>query len=309
MRRIVPSEEEKGALQITEILALETGDKNGSIETGMTGTDIFDLCKYMVEHDANGDGSIDFDEFSQMLRTTRQACNLFTGSENPDCLTDVQIETLLLFHGWPGSHEAVDNSESDGVGGMQILVDNVIEGVHAEKEEEETDEMAEAREDREENLTEDGWLRKDFDHDEPQLVLIHELISDLQLRADSGHLSKLYMSEDHGWEKDIKKAIKIWVEEKRSKDSPDGPSNSLPEFISTIQVRLLPTHDKWEKLFLLARHLVSISATAIPNMVWTKVDRQPGDESELSDDEKIMNRLVSFLSRIAANFGGGNSLR
>ena len=67
---------------------------------GMHGTILKDVCKYLNEFDADGNGKIDSDEFVIVLQAAGTKFNLFTGSEDPNFLNDLQVENLLLFDKW-----------------------------------------------------------------------------------------------------------------------------------------------------------------------------------------------------------------
>ena len=228
-----------------------------------------------------------------MLRATRLQCNLFTGSEKPNMLTDLQIETLLLYK-WPTRHKGASNEDREGIGGLGELMEDAHAGKDEEKEE--TEEMIHAREDRADNIDDNGWLRADYDQNELQLVAIDEQARELQRREDEGHLSKWYMCEEHGWKSDIKIALEHYVHDRsgRTHDQPNGESEELKLFMQTIKIKELPSDEKLEKLFDKAEELVKNEITAIPPLIWTKTERAPDDESELTPDEKIMNR-VGFL--------------
>jgi hypothetical protein len=71
---------------------------------GMDGTNIQQLCTFFQLFDANGDGEVNLDEFRIMVRTSRQAATLFTGSEDLGRLNVKQMEALLLYHDWPTRH-------------------------------------------------------------------------------------------------------------------------------------------------------------------------------------------------------------
>jgi hypothetical protein len=68
---------------------------------GMDGTNIEQLCTFFTLFDDNGDGEVSLDEFRIMVRTSRQAANLFTGSEDLGHLNVKQMEALLLYDDWP----------------------------------------------------------------------------------------------------------------------------------------------------------------------------------------------------------------
>ena len=72
---------------------------------GMDGTNIEQLCTFFTLFDENGDGEVSLDEFRIMVRTSRQAANLFTGSEDLGHLNVKQMEALLLYDDWPTQHQ------------------------------------------------------------------------------------------------------------------------------------------------------------------------------------------------------------
>ncbi len=71
----------------------------------MDGTNIEQLCFFFEKFDDNGDGEVDLEEFRIMVKTSRQAANLFTGSEDLGHLSQRQLEGLLLYDDWPARHE------------------------------------------------------------------------------------------------------------------------------------------------------------------------------------------------------------
>jgi hypothetical protein len=71
---------------------------------GMDGTNIEQLCTFFHVFDANGDGEVNLDEFRIMVRTSRLAATLFTGSEDLGHLNVKQMEALLLYDDWPTKH-------------------------------------------------------------------------------------------------------------------------------------------------------------------------------------------------------------
>ena len=64
---------------------------------GMHGTTLKGICKYLEVFDADGNGKIDIDEFVLLLQAAGTKVNLFTGSEDPNSLNDLQAQTLLPF--------------------------------------------------------------------------------------------------------------------------------------------------------------------------------------------------------------------
>ena len=71
---------------------------------GMDGTNIEQLCIFFEKFDANGDGEVTLDEFRIMIRSSRLAATLFTGSEDLQHLNVKQMEALLLYDDWPSKH-------------------------------------------------------------------------------------------------------------------------------------------------------------------------------------------------------------
>ena len=74
----------------------------------MDGTNIEQLCFFFEKFDENGDGEVDLEEFRVMIKTSRQAANLFTGSEDLQHLSERQMEGLLLYDDWPARHAGPD---------------------------------------------------------------------------------------------------------------------------------------------------------------------------------------------------------
>lgn len=72
---------------------------------GMDGTNIEQLCTFFTLFDENGDGEVSLDEFRIMVRTSRQAATLFTGSEDLGHLSAKQMEALLIYDDWPTQHQ------------------------------------------------------------------------------------------------------------------------------------------------------------------------------------------------------------
>ena len=72
---------------------------------GMDGTNIEQLCTFFTLFDENGDGEVSLDEFRIMVRTSRQAATLFTGSEDLGHLSAKQMEALLIYDQWPTQHQ------------------------------------------------------------------------------------------------------------------------------------------------------------------------------------------------------------
>jgi len=81
-----------------------------SSEQGMDGTNIEQLCFFFEMFDANGDGAVDLDEFRIMVRTSRRAANLFTGSEDLGRLSVEQMEGLLMYDDWPTKYEGLSDT-------------------------------------------------------------------------------------------------------------------------------------------------------------------------------------------------------
>jgi hypothetical protein len=81
-----------------------------SFEQGMDGTNIEQLCFFFETFDANGDGAVDLDEFRIMVRTSRRAANLFTGSEDLGRLSVEQMEGLLMYDDWPTKYEGLSDT-------------------------------------------------------------------------------------------------------------------------------------------------------------------------------------------------------
>ena len=235
---------------------------------GMEGTSVESILKLLEQYDVNGDGETDFGEFCTLLKESRARANLFTGSEDVNVLSDKQMDTLLLFHGWPTEHEGPgDVGESEGMGGMGQMIDQ-----NAAATANEDDDDEEERAHRQANIADGG------DRSDPELERIDELKKELLKREEEGHMSEWYMCPEHGWRKDIKQAEDIYV---------DNPAK-VDAFLETIHVKELPTDEKRSRVLELARRLVVSGITATPRLVWSL---STGETEERAVERTVVHML------------------
>ena len=95
----------------------------------MDGTNIEQLCFFFEKFDDNGDGEVDLEEFRTMVKTSRQAANLFTGSEDLGHLSVKQLEALLLYDDWPARHAGPSDHPEDDLGGLVSVVALDVKGL------------------------------------------------------------------------------------------------------------------------------------------------------------------------------------
>jgi Ca2+-binding EF-hand superfamily protein len=101
----------QGDAEFTTIIVEKLRSKGRALDSselepqGMDGTNIEQLCTFFHLFDANGDGEVNLDEFRIMVRTSRQAATLFTGSEDLGHLSAKQMEALLIYDQWPTQHQ------------------------------------------------------------------------------------------------------------------------------------------------------------------------------------------------------------
>ena len=114
---------------------------------GMEGVTLEELCTFFEQFDADGDGNVDLEEFRSMIRTSREATGLFTGSEELPRLSNAQMNALLLYDDWPEKHEGPgDLDEGEGLGGLfKHISKEHVRCEEAAKDEGETEEHAERR--------------------------------------------------------------------------------------------------------------------------------------------------------------------
>ncbi len=94
----------------------------------MDGTNIEQLCFFFEKFDENGDGEVDLEEFRTMVKISRQAANLFTGSEDLRHLSEKQMEALLLYDDWPVRHAGPSDKPENDLGGLLSLVAKDVKG-------------------------------------------------------------------------------------------------------------------------------------------------------------------------------------
>ena len=256
----------------------------------MSGLNIPDLCKFMKARKGNGGGSIGFDEFLSMIRATRRLANLFTGSEKPETLTDLQMETLLLYK-WPEAHEAAHIEDGEGLDGLAQIVEIHDEEKAQSKADGLSEEMRDAIEDRRANVSVDGMLQPNFDRQEQQLVALADLTTSLKSLEKNRQLSSWYQA--HDWRQEIREALTIYVEDTdgRTPQEPNAPSQKLETKLREIQVRTMPSNQKLEVLFRRGATLIKDGITAIPPLIWVKHNSEGDSDNELPEDDKIINRL------------------
>ena len=254
------------------------------------GLNVPDLCKFMKAHDQNGDGNIDFDEFLAMIWETRRLANLFTGSEKPESLSDYQIETLLLYK-WPEAHEAANMEDREGLGGLAQIAEKAHDAKEAESSASLSEEMRHAIEDRRTNVGVDGMLKPNFDRQDQQLVALADLVDRLKSLDSKGQLPSWYKA--HDWRQEIQEALAVYVEDThgRTTQEPNAPSEKLQTMLQAIQVRSMTSSQKLEALFKRGETLIKDGITAIPPLVWVHHESEGDNNDELSENNKIINRL------------------
>jgi Ca2+-binding EF-hand superfamily protein len=94
----------------------------------MDGANIEQLCFFFEKFDENGDGEVDLEEFRTMLKISRQAANLFTGSEDLRHLSEKQMEALLLYDDWPARHAGPSDKPENDLGGLFSVVAKDVKG-------------------------------------------------------------------------------------------------------------------------------------------------------------------------------------
>jgi len=293
------AEEFKKLLKIQDDEELETisveklrakGRAIGSSEIGlqgMDGTNIEHLCTFFAQYDANGDGKVDLEEFRIMVRTSRLAANLFTGSEDLECLTVKQMEALLLFDDWPTKHEGPgDVGENEGLGGLVSLV---------KKEQVETAETGQVGE-----SPEHADRRYALeDRDDPRVAEIDALVAELSEHA--------YPT----WREDVKMAEHIFLE------APD----ELPAWLKRMRIKNLSKKMKLERVLQLSERLTNDSIIAIPPQHWNQAEPAsksdvetktpdegggaecpPAPRQELTEEEAAARKESAILRRLGFIF-------
>jgi hypothetical protein len=102
----IQDDEDLDSIDVQKLRA--RGRALGSSENRLQGMDsahLMHLCTFFQKFDANGDGKVDLEEFRTMVRTSSQAANLFTGSEDLEHLSVQQMDALLQYKDWPARHQ------------------------------------------------------------------------------------------------------------------------------------------------------------------------------------------------------------
>jgi hypothetical protein len=287
----IQDDEELETISVEKLRA--KGRAIGSSEHGLQGMDginIEQLCTFFSKYDANGDGMVDLEEFRIMVRTSRLAANLFTGSEDLECLTVKQMEALLLFDDWPTKHEGPgDVGENEGLGGLVSLVRN------ARKDQVETAETGQVGE-----SPEHADRRYALeDRDDPRVAEIDALVAELSEHA--------YPT----WREDVKMAERIFLE------APD----ELPAWLERMRIKNLSKKVKLEQVLQLSERLTDASIIAIPPQHWNQAEQAsksdvetkspdegggaecpPAPRQELTEEEAAARKESAILRRLGFIF-------
>ena len=204
-----------------------------------------------------------------MLRTAREAANVFTGTEDLEHISIRQMDALLLFS-WPQKHEGPgDIGENKDLG---LFVNQLKSQMNLSADQDQIE--VKAREKRRKAI-EKG------DRTHPQLQELDELRIELcgiaiQTPSKLGSLGFL------DWEEHLKKAERTYIE------NPDDVEYELEQ----IRVKMLSREEKLEKIDLLAKQLAADGITAIPLQVW---NCEPEDPESLTPEDKIVRRFSFVL--------------
>jgi hypothetical protein len=242
---------------------------------GMHGTTLKGICKYLEEFDADGNGKIDSDEFVLLLQAAGTKVNLFTGSEDPNSLNDLQAQTLLSFDKWPTSHAGP--GEAEGLEAVLAAVDKDKIAENTGEQGRDDAERAQKRAQRQLNVNSKGVVTC------PELVKIQEFEQELQKRKDAGRISNVYMSSENELRADIKKTKKAYVK------NPDQVDASLKRFM----IKALPPDELRSRVFKLAHRLCNNEITSIPAQVWRTSFSSDGedDDKDPPKDQQIISRF------------------
>ena len=256
---------------------LDVARRQAVISQSMQGASLAGICKCLEEFDANGDGVISLEEFEAMIKATKKKANLFTGSEDPHCLSYLQSQTLLLFE-WPTRQGGPrDADEKGGMDGLMVLVDS---NNKVQDDEEEQAAKAEERDERQQNV-------QTGDTTDPELIKIHVLEVEFQKRLDDGRMSKVYFQTACA---DIMEAKKIYV------DKPDD----LDAFLKLIKIKALPRDELHRSVLELAHRLVNEEVISIPIQIWHK--KTPSDDDAEIEEQHIINRFGFLILAYRVEF-------
>jgi len=251
----------------------------------MVAATFLSIVKSLQLFDANGDGKTNFLEFCAMIKEARSKTNLFTGTEDLDSLSEIQLQELLIFNAWPTNHRGPgDLVDREGIGGLVEIVNKHKQGENYE------------------NDPEERAARKlalaSGDRTDPELVKIDAAAQQMEEREKSGHMCGSYTSLGHkgsqlrrissgvgsvvGWRADIKKAEALYIEKPAEVNA----------FVEKMSIKELPMEEKRKLVRQLIHRLIKDDVTAIPPLVWQSTSAENEDEdAEISEDERIMNRF------------------
>ena len=160
---------------------------------------------------------------------------------------------------------AGDLDDREGFGGLVEIVDTLKLDENYEN-------------DPEEQATRELALAPDGDRSDPELVKIDAAATEMEERERSGHMSQFYVSQ---WRADIKKAEALYVESPAEVDA----------FLEKMSIKELPKDQKRMRVIQLARRLIQDDVISIPPQVWQSTTGNGGEDTELPEDQRIMNRF------------------
>ena len=240
---------------------------------GMEGVTLQELCTFFEQFDANGDGNVDLEDFKSMIRTSREATSLFTGSEELPRLSNAQMNALLLYDDWPQKHEGPgDLDEGEGLGGLfKHISKEHVRCEAAAKDEWETEEHAERR-----HALAPGGPRDEY----PNLQRLDELAAELNRMEEAGGL--WWYPE---WKADKTEAELIFLE------TPD----ELPAWLDRMRVKKLSEHEKRIKVVELAEKLNKDAIIALAPQTWKIEFADAQDTSKEVNQEELLFFRLGFI--------------